>query len=318
MTILVTGSSGFVASELIPELKKYFEVIGIDLIPSENTDVICDISSKDEIKEILKLNDRIDVLINLAAARFDFGSDARAYLHLNLDCHEKFLKNLETLKIKHFIHISSVASIDGKNIIYSDDLNSDDAYRSTKYLQENAITKWCKEKKIRLSILYPSAIFSSSLRSDTNIGKLQKLSESLKLSPSIDTKKSLTYLVNFNSFIINLIMEKIDSGRYLTIEKPVLTVNEIISNLSRRGIFILKIPFLKQILYFFSLILFFLGGFGRYDMKLTPNRVIKLFSDTSYDKIDSDIDTNTYFKASMTPLKDILRNVYKKNTKNRT
>ena len=93
--------------------------------------------------------------------------------------------------------------MDGKNISYSDNLNCDDAYRATKYIQETLIENWCDINNIELTILYPSAIFSNDIRSDTNIGKLQSISQYIPFIPKIDNFKSLTYLLNFlNLFLI--------------------------------------------------------------------------------------------------------------------
>ena len=66
-------------------------------------------------------------VVNLAAARFDFGATARDYFHLNVKCHESFLKSLIDIKVKKFVHVSSVASFDGRYIDYSEKLNCDEA-----------------------------------------------------------------------------------------------------------------------------------------------------------------------------------------------
>jgi len=50
---LVTGSSGYVASILIPELKKKGTVLSVDLVTSKYTDFISDIGS-DELRKGLK------------------------------------------------------------------------------------------------------------------------------------------------------------------------------------------------------------------------------------------------------------------------
>ena len=62
MTILVTGSSGFVAQSLIPRLEKLgFDVIGLDWKNGEHTKVIHDIT------ESVEIEDDIAVVIHLAA-----------------------------------------------------------------------------------------------------------------------------------------------------------------------------------------------------------------------------------------------------------
>jgi nucleoside-diphosphate-sugar epimerase len=306
--ILVTGSSGYVASDLIPRLKEGQNVWGLDLLPSFNTDFNTDIGDKRNLSFLKKLELEKLIVINLAAARFDFGATAGDYFNLNVECHEKFLQSLVGQNVRKFIHVSSVASLDGCNIPYSEELKCDDAYRCTKYLQEQLIQNWCNDQGIELVIVYPSAIFSRDPRSDTNIGKLQSISKFLPFIPSIDVVKSLTYLPNFSSFIIDLVEDDIPVGKYLTIEKPSLTVSRIIQIISGRPIPVIRIPCFQLMMQIFANFLHILGGFGKIDLKLTPNRVVKLFSDTSYrDLDDKDVDAEAYAVRNKNQLSDLLK-----------
>ena len=310
--ILVTGSSGYVAADLIPRLKTIAEVIGVDLVPSIHTDFVVDIASK-EFEDIANslLDDEI-YIVNLAAARFDFGACAEDYLRLNVLCHESFLLFLSKLKIKKFVHISSVAAIDGRKIKYKSDLNCDDAYRSTKHIQENSIREWCHKRKIDLSVLYPSAIFSNNARQDTNIGKMQIFSKFIPFVPEINVKKSLTFLPNLSMFIVKNITGNFSPGLYLTIERPIMSVTQMIIILSGRNLIKIRILGLKQILKIIAWNLFIIG-FGKIDFKLTPNRVEKLFSDTSYDDcFEEDIDCDIYNQQSHDDLIKLLMG-YNKN-----
>tara|TARA_B100000927_G_C16431904_1_gene455939 strand:- start:169 stop:1155 length:987 start_codon:yes stop_codon:yes gene_type:complete len=312
LKVIVTGSSGYVASNLIPLLKKNYKVIGFDKVKSINTTHVGNINES-KILNIPEINnDESFIIINLASARFDFGATAEDYYRLNVECHVKFLDSLSGLNIKKIVHISSVAAIDGRSISFSKDLNCDDAYRSTKYLQEKLIKDWCYDHDIELFLFYPSAIFSEDARSDTNIGKLQSISRIIPFIPEIDVAKSLTYLPNFSQFIIKSLVDEIPSGKYLTIEKPSLTVSQMIQKISGRNIPLIRIPYLQQLLKTAASFLHFIGLFGRIDLKLTPNRVIKLFSDTSYNELDDkDIDVNTYMVHNKYNLLEVLRNFNK-------
>ena len=304
---LDTGSSGYVASNLVPMLCEHGKVIGIDLIESKFTDIVCDIA---DVKKHLSKFDKVPLtVVNLAAARFDFGAKATEYFAKNVSSHSELLKGLESLNVKTFIHISSVAAIDGQNISYSNDLNCDDAYRCTKYLQEKLVIDWCQGHGVDLTILYPSAVFSKGPRSDTNIGKLQLIARLLPFVPAINVIKSLTYLPNFSRFIVASVNNEIPSGKYLTIEKPLMTVSQIMQRISGRPIRLVRVPFLQRILIIISNFFYLLGFFGKIDFKLTPNRVVKLFSDTSYDYLsDKNIDITAYTIRNKVPLTDLLQN----------
>ena len=305
---LVTGSSGYVASILIPELKKKATVFGVDKVASKNTDFISDIGSDELRKELKNFKNCNFFIINLAAARFDFGVKANDYYDKNVKPLDYFLESLASLNITKFIHISSVAAIDGRNIKYSNNLSCDDAYRSTKFIQENIISKWCVKNNIPKFVVYPSAIFNNESRNDTNIGKLQKISKKLPFIPDIKSKKSLTYLPYLTDFIRKILSGEVSTGLYLTIERPVLSVSEIIQIISEKNIPVVNFPFLKTLLLIISYFLYAIGGFGYFDLKITPNRVIKLFKNTDYTNIKN-IDITTYNKLYGGSLSDIINKI---------
>ena len=118
--ILVTGSSGYVASDLIPRLKEGQNVWGLDLLTSLNTDFKADIGDKQNLSclEALELGQLI--VVNLAAARFDFGATADDYFKLNVKCHEKFLESLVGQNIKKFIHINLIYYKSNKGTVNTD------------------------------------------------------------------------------------------------------------------------------------------------------------------------------------------------------
>ena len=309
-TVMVTGSSGYVASELIPLLSENFDVFGVDNLPSSLTTTVIDISSSDFHAVANAIPDEGLSVVNLAAARFDFGASAREYYRLNVECHAEFLKSLSDLRVTKFIHVSSVAAFDGKDIPYTEELNCDDAYRSTKYLQDELIQNWCYNKDIELTVVYPSAIFSRDARSDTNIGKLQFISKFLPFIPTIPVVKSLTYLPNFSRFIAELVGDEIPAGKYLTIERPLLTVSRMIQLISGRPILLIWVPFLPIFLKMVAQLLYVLGFCGKIDLKLTPNRVIKLFTDTSYSYVSFEgIDIEEYANNNCEQLSEILSKI---------
>ena len=279
MKILVTGSSGYVGSALCEKLSTSFDVIGVDCLPGKYTDYVYDIGEK--INKFNSILSNGDIVINCAAIRFDFGITAKEYYTHNVDKHIQFLKNIENIDLSFFLHISSLAVLDGENIPYKKELNCDDAYKATKYIQGNIIKNEMNRSKIKYAEVLPSAIYHNTARDDTNIGKLQQFSKYLPFIPKISEKKSLTYLPRFLIFLEFLIKTRLE-GRFSTIDTPVQSVSEIINYFSKDTKKIIKIPFLKSgamIISYIALCIFKLTGL---DLKLYPNRVKKLFKDTEY------------------------------------
>jgi hypothetical protein len=289
--VLVTGSSGYVSSLLLPLLKEGYDITAIDRVQGVHTDIVSDIAAYD-LRDKLSSDDNY-IIIHCAAARFDYGISADVYFEENVSKTKAFLNTLDTLNISQFIHVSSVAAIDGETIGYNDGLGCDDAYRSTKYLQQFEIIDWCKKNNIPWDVVMPSAIYDEIPRTDTNIGKLQKITLFFPVLPKIEVKKSLTYLPKFCTFIEKRIGAPSGSC-FLTIEKPVGTVTQIMRDQAGRKIWSIHVPGLKFGLFLLSWLLLGLAALLRREPMLTPSRVTKLFSDTSYATYDGDIDRTTY------------------------
>ena len=294
--ILISGANGFVGRHLSKLLELNFQLIRVDIKGGENVDIKCDIASE-------LLSDRLDrectyIVIHCAAARFDFGINARRYFQENVDKTRVFLKTLEAINVKQFIHVSSVAALDGRLLSYHDNLDCDNAYRATKYLQQCEVTDWCKENNVPLDVVLPSAIYDDTPRADTNIGKLQKITRFVPILPRIQVRKSLTYLPKFCRFIEQII-GKPSSAVYLAIEKPVQTVTETMKEQSGRHVLTIPVPGLKFILYALAWVSWGLVSLLGRDPILLPSRVAKLFSDTSYSNIDDGIDCETYNMANL-------------------
>lgn len=289
--VLVTGSSGYVSSLLLPLLKEGYDITAIDRVQGVHTDIVSDIAAYD-LRDKLRSDDNY-IIIHCAAARFDYGISADVYFEENVSKTKTWLNTLSALNISQFIHVSSVAAIDGEAIDYHDGLDCDNAYRVTKYLQQCEVVDWCQRNKVPCDVVMPSAIYDDEPRGDTNIGKLQTITRFFPVLPKIEVKKSLTYLPKFCAFIEQRIGAP-SGACFLTIEKPVRTVTQIMRDQAGRRIWVIHVPGLKFGLYFLSLVSLGLAALLRREPMLTPSRVTKLFSDTSYATCDGDIDRTTY------------------------
>ena len=179
--VIITGSSGLVGAYLSHTLKNRFQLFGIDKMHGKNTALVQNIENPDVVKNF---DSKLDyIVIHCAAARFDYGIVADDYFHENVNSTRAFLKSLEMLNVKQFIHVSSVAALDGEVIEYFDGLGCDDAYRATKYLQQCEVIDWCRRNKVQWDVVMPSAIYDDAPRGDTNIGKLQTITRFFPVLP---------------------------------------------------------------------------------------------------------------------------------------
>ena len=287
--ILLTGSSGLVAQKLLPLLNQHYNVYTIDRIPNKSTDIVSCITNENILNKIPR--DKDFIIVHLAAARFDYGISPKFYYQENVNNTVLFLNNLKKLKISHFILYSSVAIIPGEYINFKENLSCDDAYRFTKYQQFREVQDFCSSYKIQFTNLMPSAIHTSQKRTDTNIAKLQKISVFLPFIPKINVVKSVTSLQHLSNFTLHLIDEgKI--GSFLVIDYPSLTVSDIIQRFTKKKLLIIPFPFLHNILKFVAFLSTKILGFSFF----TPNRVTKLFSDTSYENYKIKYNYDYYLK----------------------
>ena len=306
--ILLIGAAGYVGLNLYHYLFKDFNIISVDKFKNETINHNLDVSSVEFVEFCKKIREKYKKLtiINLASAKYDYGLSASEYYRQNVDILSNFFKGLEQLNIEKFIHVSSVAALDGSKISFNENLDCDDSYRSTKYIQQIEIEKWCKIRKIKNSILLPSAIFSSNATQKSNIGKLQILSRFIPFIPKINVLKSLTYLPSLCKFIKFVIENDTKDTRYLTIEKPVLEVSIMIQILTKKKI--IFFPLMKFFLSILSKLLWFISIGGKIDTFLTSNRVEKLFKDTSYSNIKFfQINDKKYNEICSIELNEILK-----------
>ena len=211
MTILVTGSSGFVAQSLIPKLEKLgFDVIGLDWKNGEHTKIIHDISKS------LEIEDDIDVVIHLAARLEHERCSKEEFFETNVDGTEQVL-NLAHSKNAYFIYVSTTAIYGSPECPITENTPIDPN-------GDYALTKWNGEKickKYENNGLEVTIIRSGPILGQRRLGIYKTIFKNLQNNSSIpilgdgDNRLSLVHVEDLVDFLIYLGKNK----------KPRLTVN---------------------------------------------------------------------------------------------
>ena len=160
MSILLTGSSGFLGKNLIDEISKK------DLVYTLNRnsgDFICDLS-----KEIPKFNIEFDCVIHAAGCAHLVPvnlNDEKLFFNSNIYGTINLLKGLEINKIpKSFVFISSVSVYGlefGQNINENHALLAKEPYGLSKIESEKIILQWCSKNDVSCTILRLPLVFGN-------------------------------------------------------------------------------------------------------------------------------------------------------------
>jgi len=292
--ILITGACGYVGKALVPKLK-HTNLVSIDRfyddkIHHQSNRFFCDDLNGLSSDAESFLESFSGKIIHLAAARTD-DSIQETYEKDNVKATQALIKNLNPKKINLFIHVGSVAAIDGKFLDQNraNITSPDDWYRVSKYQQQLHIESWAKSNNVPLVILAPSAIYDNDAKKNsTNIGRLEKAVSLFKVVPEINILKSLTSMSNFIKAIVCLVNRKTENtsdidtdlvNRYLIIDKPIMTVTEICKNKFKARL-VIRIPKLKTLLLIISGFISLMGLCKI--IPLSKERIIKLYKPTDY------------------------------------
>ncbi|MEN6445199.1 MAG: NAD(P)-dependent oxidoreductase [Candidatus Cloacimonas sp.] len=242
MNIIVTGSNGFVGSNLMWKLEEEgHKVIGIDI--SDQCDykkhpetMIGDIRSIKELNNVSdtyfkKYNSPLDLIIHCAAAKNDFGISRAEYYSHNKYGTKALLKFAEQHNISKLIYISSVGVFGHPQGEANEDspYDPDSDYGASKLAGEILCKQWQeKNPKYELIVLRPAAIFGPC-----NITNTYKLIDTLHRRPyiTIGEGNHIKTIVSIYTVIdmILFAIQKLKPGyeHYNCIDEPYLTLKEL-------------------------------------------------------------------------------------------
>ena len=158
MTLLFTGASGFLGSNIIQLLNGAYNIISVG--PSPQDTYLVDIAT-----DIPTFTDAFDVVFHAAGKAHSVPkteAEERLFFDVNLQGTKNLCTALERSGIpKAFIFISTVAVYgcdSGENITEEHPLNGTTPYALSKIKAEKYLERWCAMHNVALSILRPSLI----------------------------------------------------------------------------------------------------------------------------------------------------------------
>lgn len=157
-TLLFTGASGFLGSNVLPLLKDNYEVdtLALDENATYNINLVTD---------DIKLNKKYDIVLHAAGKAHVVPrspEEEKLFYDINLEGTKEVCKALENVGApKSFVFISTVAVYGcdiGEMITEEHPLEGTSPYAKSKLLAEQFLQEWCKKNNVILTILRPSLI----------------------------------------------------------------------------------------------------------------------------------------------------------------
>ena len=156
-TVLITGSSGLLGSEIINQLlgEENFNVIGMTSKVEQLTEKYSEVnlkvvSNKDWVTKLNESNEQVDILINCAFPR----SSKSEELALGIPFTEQLIKDSIDFGIQNIINISSQSVYtqkDKEDATEESNVQPESLYGMTKYACERVVALLCEEHNINYS-----------------------------------------------------------------------------------------------------------------------------------------------------------------------
>lgn len=242
MNIFITGSNGFVGSQLMRELEhKGHEVIGIDISDQCNatkheSTLSGDIREKADLDRVFSTfsaqhGSGIDLIIHCAAAKHDFGIKREEYFSHN-ELGTKVLLDFATQhKINKLVYLSTV-SVFGHPKGRSDEetsYNPDHPYGESKLAGELLCIEWQKQDHAReLIVLRPTVIYGPH-----NFANVYNLIDMLHRRPilTIGNGDHIKSIVSLNTILgmidFSLSLLKPGFQHFNCVDEPYISLREL-------------------------------------------------------------------------------------------
>ncbi|MGI0016850.1 MAG: NAD-dependent epimerase/dehydratase family protein, partial [Nitrososphaera sp.] len=239
MTILVTGSSGYIASRVVPSLKERgYTLVGVDrrkgLSNSLDKFIEGDLLDDAVLKNSLE---GVDCVLHLAAAKQDFGVSDAEYFRDNLEGTRGLIQAGRKHGVVRWLFYSSVSTI-GPSGVPADEqasLAPNTAYGQSKAQAEKLFHNFGEEdQNVMVIIVRPSVVYGPGNYQNTNIYRLIDAiyKNRFIMVGNGEVIKTTSYIDNLASATLFLI-ERMRRGvqTYICVDEPVMTTGRLINNI---------------------------------------------------------------------------------------
>lgn len=157
-TLLFTGATGFLGSNVLPLLKDNYDVETLALDENANYNV-------NLVTDEIHLNKKYDVVLHAAGKAHVIPrteAEIKLFYDINFEGTKKICAALESVGVpKSFVFISTVAVYGcdiGEMITEEHPLDGGSPYAKSKIMAEQFLQEWCAKNNVVLTILRPSLI----------------------------------------------------------------------------------------------------------------------------------------------------------------
>ena len=254
MTILITGSTGFIGSNLVEQLSKNHQVYGLtrdDKIDKKYIKADLLDYTQSTIAIFNKIT-KVDVIIHLASRISLLGDiDNLSILSDNIQISQNLFYLAKRLNVEKIINFSSNAvypNIDGtydENSVIDPSNNTDCIYGLSKFNSEILLKYWCQKEDISFSNLRISQVYGKGMNQNRIIPQMEKeLAENNTITVYGDGIRMINLTsIEFLLEKVNLFVEKNLHGTYNIGEKNISIMQlaeEIISQYGNENSTIIK------------------------------------------------------------------------------
>ena len=250
MRILVTGSSGFIAGFLIPELAaRGHEIVGIDKRRGSDFGNYFRFVHGDLLDEgvLDQAMQQVDLILHLAAEHKDFGISEVLYHRVNVDGTNTLLRYATERGVGKMVFFSSVAVYGTSQVATHEGLDPapESPYGKTKLLAERCVEEWANADPRREAVIIrPTVVFGPR-----NYANMYRLIESVARRRYVsvgngENIKSVAYVENLTGATLFAI-ERMKAGveRYNYADSPHLSTRELVRCIA--GHLSVTVPFIR-------------------------------------------------------------------------